>query len=261
MEKKTVTAEELEKAFQYLDTFMKGNPSEPVKGNPDEKDPEKPAEPSQEPTSEEEPEDELYVAHKKRLAAYLDKAMSHKSIMDMIKKGDPLPDSAFEDLDDEGSDDEGSAKPAEPMKKGNDNELSQDQIGELVKAKVAEALSAQKSESESIIKSLQDQIARQETQISQLQEIPIRKTIIKGADALTLKKALSGEKVDDKTVLSISLQKSKVSDVLFEAFEGEKDEIVKGRIGEAIAEFEATGEYISPEVAQIMEKKGYTFVK
>lgn len=254
MEKKTVTAEELEKAFQYLDTFMKGNPSEPVKGNPDEKDPEKPAEPSQEPTSEEEPEDELYVAHKKRLAAYLDKAMSHKSIMDMIKKGDPLPDSAFEDLDDEDSDGEGSAKPAEPMKKGNDNELSQDQIGELVKAKVAEALSAQKSESESIIKSLQEQI-------SQLQETPIRKTIIKGADALTLKKALSGEKVDDKTVLSISLQKSKVSDVLFEAFEGEKDEIVKGRIGEAIAEFEATGEYISPEVAQIMEKKGYTFVK
>ena len=81
------------------------------------------------------------------------------------------------------------------------------------------------------------------------------------SSAKALKKALSGEKVDDKTLLSISLQKGRVSDVLFEAYEAETDEITKSRIGDAIAEFESTGSYISPEIAEIMEKKGYKFIK
>ena len=67
--------------------------------------------------------------------------------------------------------------------------------------------------------------------------------------------------MDDKTLLSISLQKGRVSDVLFEAYEAETDEITKSRIGDAIAEFESTGSYISPEIAEIMEKKGYKFIK
>ena len=241
MEKGKVTAEELEKSLQYLDAFAKGKETEPVNG----KESGKPAEEA------EEPEDELYIAHKNRLAHYLDKAMCHKGYMDKIKAGEPLPDEAFEDLEEE----------EVKVEKGQHDELNAQQQEEIVKAKVAEALethkgelAAQKAESDKVIKGLQEKIEALENQ-------PVKKTIIKGADAITLKKALSGEKVDDKTLLSISLQKGKVSDVLFEAYEAETDEITKARIGDAIAEFESTGSYISPEIAEIMEKKGYKFIK
>lgn len=252
MEKGKVTAEELEKSLQYLDAFAKGEKTEPVKGAEEKKPEEK----------TDEPEDELYIAHKNRLAHYLDKAMCHKGYMDKIKAGEPLPDEAFDDLEDE-----------KPVEKGNHDELNAQQqeelvkaqvdakVEEIVKAKVAEALdahknelAAQKEESDKVIKGLQEKIEALENQ-------PVKKTIIKGADAITLKKALSGEKVDDKTLLSISLQKGKVSDVLFEAYEAETDEITKARIGDAIAEFESTGNYISPEIADLMEKKGYRFIK
>lgn len=262
MEKKTVTIEELNDSLQYLETFMKGQDSSslenPANGKQASEEGKEPGSTASEGGEQEPEDDELYAAHKKRMAAYIDKAMSHKGIMDKIKKGEPLPDEAFEDLED---DEPGAKEPGKGIEKGLQNELGQEQLDEIVKAKVNEALTAQKAESEEIIKGLQNQIEEQKGQIAQLQEQPVRKTIIKGADALTLKKALSGEKVDDKTVLSISLQKSKVSNVLFDAFENEKDEVVKGRLGDAITEFESTGSYISPEIAQIMEKKGYTFVK
>jgi hypothetical protein len=259
MEKGKVTAEELEKSLQYLDAFAKGEKTEPVKGAEEKKPEEKTDEPEE---KTDEPEDELYIAHKNRLAHYLDKAMCHKGYMDKIKAGEPLPDEAFDDLEDE-----------KPVEKGNHDELNAQQqeelvkaqvdakVEEIVKAKVAEALdahknelAAQKEESDKVIKGLQEKIEALENQ-------PVKKTIIKGADAITLKKALSGEKVDDKTLLSISLQKGRVSDVLFEAYEAETDEITKARIGDAIAEFESTGNYISPEIADLMEKKGYRFIK
>lgn len=253
MEKGKVTAEELEKSLQYLDAFAKGKETEPMNG----KESGKPAEEA------EEPEDELYIAHKNRLAHYLDKAMCHKGYMDKIKAGEPLPDEAFEDLEEEevkvekGQHDELNVQQQEELVKAQVDA----KVEEIVKAKVAEALethkgelAAQKAESDKVIKGLQEKIEALENQ-------PVKKTIIKGADAITLKKALSGEKVDDKTLLSISLQKGKVSDVLFEAYEAETDEITKARIGDAIAEFESTGSYISPEIAEIMEKKGYRFIK
>jgi hypothetical protein len=252
MEKGKVTAEELEKSLQYLDAFAKGEKTEPVEDAETKKPEEKPEKKPEEKPEEkvEEPEDELYIAHKNRLSHYLDKAMCHKSYMDKIKAGEPLPDEAFDDLEDE-----------KPIEKGAQDELNAQKLEELVKAKVAEALdahknelAAQKEESDKVIKGLQEKIEALENQ-------PVKKTIIKGADAITLKKALSGEKVDDKTLLSVSLQKGKVSDVLFEAYEAETDEITKGRLGDAITEFESTGGYISPEIAALMEKKGYKFIK
>jgi len=265
MKKEQISTEELEKSLQYLEAFSKGQESAPVEGD-------------KKPEDEDEPDDELYAAHKKRVAAYIDKAMCHKGYMDKIKKGEPLPDEAFDDLDEpanggegvneeskehkgeepakepEGKGDEESKKPEEKVEKGNHDELHKQDIDEIVKAQVIEVLNAQKKESDEIIKGLQ-------AEIDALKETPVRKTLIKGADAITLKKAISGEKVDDKTLLSISLQKSKVSEVLFNAYENETDEMTKGQLGDAVAEFESTGNYISPETAQIMESKGYRFIK
>lgn len=245
MKKEKISTEELEKSLQYLEAFSKGKTSEPVD--------EKPTGENEEPKEslEEEPEDELYTAHKNRMAAYIDKAMCHKAYMDKIKKREPLPDEAFEDLEEPSN---GGETREEKVEKGNQNELSEKNIDELVKAQISEALNAQKQESDAIIKSLRDEI-------EQLKDQPVRKTLIKGADAITLKKAISGEKVDDKTLLSISIQKSKVSEALFNAYENETDEVIKGQLGEAVAEFESTGNYISPEVAQIMETKGFRFIK
>lgn len=253
---KKVTEQELQESLDYLNAFAKGEETKPIEKE-DKKEPEK--------KEDEEPDDELYQAHKKRLASYLDKAMMHKGCMEKIKKGEPLPDEAFDDLEDE--------EPKAPEKKEVKEEIKQEeevskakidelvkaqvdsQVEEIVKAKVAIALEEQKTKSDEIIKGLQEEI-------NQLKETPVRKTLIKGADAVTLKKALSGEKDDNgKQLLSVSLQKAKVSEVLYQAFENEQDEVTKGILGEAVAEFESTGSYISPEVQKIMDNKGYNFIK
>lgn len=254
---KKVTEQELQESLDYLNAFAKGEETKPIEKE-EKKEPEKPA--------DEEPDDELYQAHKKRLASYLDKAMMHKGCMEKIKKGEPLPDEAFDDLEDEEEpkapekkEDVQKGEQTEELEKAKIDELVkaqvESQIDEIVKAKVAIALEEQKSKSDEVIKGLQDRI-------SELEETPVRKTLIKGADAVTLKKALSGEKDDNgKQILSVSLQKSKVSEALYQAFESEKDEMTKSILGEAVAEFESTGSYISPEVQKIMDDKGYNFIK
>lgn len=255
-----VTEKELEESLNYLEAFAKGQETKPINGGKKETD--------------EEPDDELYQAHKKKLASYLDKAMMHKGCMEKIRKGEPLPDEAFDDLEDEAP-----AQPAKPEKKeekqdgGEEETVSKAQVDELVKAQVSaaleeqkkqsdelvkaqitEALNAQKAESDKIIKGLQDEIQT-------LKDTPVRKTVLKGADAITLKKALAGEEVEGKKLLSVSLQKSQVSNALFEAYESEKDEMTKGMLGEAVAEFESTGGFVSPEVAKYMENKGIQLIK
>lgn len=253
-----VTEKELEESLNYLEAFAKGQETKPINGGKKETD--------------EEPDDELYQAHKKKLASYLDKAMMHKGCMEKIRKGEPLPDEAFEDLDEE----EPAAAPAKKEEKQNGgeeetvskakvDELVKAQVSaaleeqkkqsdELVKAQITEALNAQKAESDKIIKGLQDEIQT-------LKDTPVRKTVLKGADAITLKKALAGEEVEGKKLLSVSLQKSQVSNALFEAYESEKDEMTKGMLGEAVAEFESTGGFVSPEVAKYMENKGIQLIK
>ena len=253
---KKVTEQELQESLDYLNAFAKGEETKPIEKE-EKKEPEKPA--------DEEPDDELYQAHKKRLASYLDKAMMHKGCMEKIKKGEPLPDEAFDDLEDEEpkapekKEDVEKGQQTEELEKAKIDELVKAQVDaqveEIVKAKVAVALEEQKTKSDEVIKGLQDEIEK-------LKDTPVRKTLIKGADAVTLKKALSGEKDEEgKQILSISLQKAKVSEALYNAYEAESDEMTKGILGEAVAEFESTGSYLSPEVVKIMDNKGYNFIK
>lgn len=253
MKKDNVTEQELNSALDYLNSFKKGEETDLIDGE-DAKEPKK-----TEGEEDQELEDELYAAHKKKMASYVDKAMSHKSFMDKIKKGEPLPDEAFEGLDDdEGEETKKVQKPendeGEGFEKGLKNQIGSRELDELIKARVDGALSEQKRETDKIIKGLQDKIANLEDQ-------PIRKTLIKGADAITLQKAIAGEKIDNKTVLSVSLQKGKVSEALYSAWENETDEIQKGKLGDAVTQFESTGNFISIETADIMDKKGYKIIK
>lgn len=245
-----VSQEELEKSLRYLDDFQKGKESEKLEAQKPE---------SQE---EQEPDDKLYQEHKRKMSAYIDKAYMHKSILDKIKKGEPLPDEAF-DLEEEEEKKPEPQKPEvqeEPVEKGNSDEFHQTaNIDEIVKAKVQESLS-------SIEKSFNDKLNQIETQYKEkfesLSNEPVRKTIIKGAETVVLKKALSGEKSEEgKTILSASLQKGKVSDALMEAYNDEKDSIKKGQLEQAIMGFEASGGYISPEIAQMMYDKGIQIIK
>lgn len=269
MKKNETSVEELSKALEYLDSFAKGKGQEPIgqqnggdnnppKDNPDGEGGDKGA--------GDEPDDELYAAHKKRMSAYIDKAMAHKGYMESIKKGDPLPDGAFDDLDDDEPANGGEGGGNNPDKGGEGDggsvqkgltfeELEKsEQFEELVKSKVSAEIDAVKDHYEEIIKGLKDEM-------SKIANEPVRKTLIKGADAVTLKAAISGEKIDDKTVLSISLQKGKVSEALYNAYENEKDSMVKGVLGEAVAQFECTGNFISSEVAEIMDSKGFKFIQ
>lgn len=248
-----VSQEELEKSLRYLDDFQKGKESEQLEGKEQEK-------PVEQPEEEQEPDDKLYQEHKKRMSAYIDKAYMHKGILDKIKKGEPLPDEAFI-LDDE--EEKKPAKPAEKepeqVEKGQNDQLGHQDIDELVKAKVDAGL-------ESIQKSFDDKLAQieknYEEKLNAISSEPVRKTIIKGAETVILKKALSGEKSDEgKTILSVSLQKGQVSNALMDAYNEEKDSMRKGQLGEAIMGFEASGGYISPEIAQMMYDKGIQIIK
>ena len=249
-----VSQEELEKSLRYLDDFQKGKESEQLESKEPEKSVEKETE------EEQEPDDKLYQEHKKRMSAYIDKAYMHKGILDKIKKGEPLPDEAFI-LDDE--EEKKPAKPAEKepeqVEKGQNDQLGHQNIDELVKAKVDAGL-------ESIQKSFNDKLAEieknYEEKLNAISSEPVRKTILKGAETVVLKKALSGEKSDEgKTILSVSLQKGQVSNALMDAYNEEKDSMRKGQLGEAIMGFEASGGYISPEIAQMMYDKGIQIIK
>lgn len=249
-----VSQEELEKSLRYLDDFQKGKESEQLEGKEQEKSVEQPEE-------EQEPDDKLYQEHKKRMSAYIDKAYMHKGILDKIKKGEPLPDEAFI-LDDE-EEEKKPAKPAEKepeqVEKGLQNQIGQENLEELVKAKVDSILGTIQETYNEKLAEMQKSF---DEKLNAISSEPVRKTIIKGAETVILKKALSGEKSDDgKTILSASLQKSQVSNALMDAYNEEKDSMRKGQLGEAIMGFEASGGYISPEIAQMMYDKGIQIIK
>lgn len=248
-----VSQEELEKSLRYLDDFQKGKESEQLEGKEQEKSVEQPEE-------EQEPDDKLYQEHKKRMSAYIDKAYMHKGILDKIKKGEPLPDEAFI-LDDE--EEKKPAKPAEKepeqVEKGLQNQIGQENLEELVKAKVDSILGTIQETYNEKLAEMQKSF---DEKLNAISSEPVRKTIIKGAETVILKKALSGEKSDEgKTILSASLQKSQVSNALMDAYNEEKDSMRKGQLGEAIMGFEASGGYISPEIAQMMYDKGIQIIK
>ena len=249
-----INEKELKESIEYLDEFEKGLESEAIE------------------KAEGGEEDPLKLHHQKKMMDCIKKAKFHKEIIDKIEKGDALPDEAFEEEekeDPEPAPAEGIEKgndpepaPAEGIEKGNDPEPVEEinkgkDIEEIVKGAVTEALNLQKDAYDKKFEELKKSF---DEKLEKINAEPVRKSLIKGAQGIALQKAISGEKEDGKIVLSASLQKSKVSDALYSAFESEKDSFVKGQLGEAVAEFESAG-YISPEIAQTMYEKGYKIIK
>lgn len=255
-----INEKDLKESIEYLDEFEKGLKTVAVDENGGEEDP-------------------LKLHHQKKMMDCIKKAKFHKEIIDKIEKGDALPDEAFEEEEEEQKPAENPApeqKPKEDIEKGDGcgegeekpAEISKgNEIGEIekpavdieaiVKGAVSQALELQKADYETRFEELKKSF---EEKLEKINDEPVRKSLIKGAQGMILQKALSGEKEDGKTVLSASLQKGKVSDALYSAFESEKDSFVKGQLGEAVAEFESAG-YISPEIAQTMYEKGYKIIK
>lgn len=256
-----INEKELKESIEYLDEFEKGLESEVIE------------------KAEGGEEDPLKLHHQKKMMDCIKKAKFHKEIIDKIEKGDALPDEAFEEEEkedpkpapdekpEEGEVKKGEGfegeKPADAgIEKGNDPEPVEEihkskDIEEIVKGAVTEALNLQKDAYDKKFEELKKSF---DERLEKINAEPVRKSLIKGAQGIALQKAISGEKEDGKTVLSASLQKSKVSDALYSAFESEKDSFVKGQLGEAVAEFESAG-YISPEIAQTMYEKGYKIIK
>ena len=235
-----INEKELKESIEYLDEFEKGLEFEAIE------------------KAEGGEEDPLKLHHQKKMMDCIKKAKFHKEIIDKIEKGDALPDEAFEEEEKE----DPEPAPAEGIEKGNDSEPVEEinkgkDIEEIVKGAVTEALNLQKDAYDKKFEELKKSF---DEKLEKINAEPVRKSLIKGAQGIALQKAISGEKEDGKTVLSASLQKSKVSDALYSAFESEKDSFVKGQLGEAVAEFESAG-YISPEIAQTMYEKGYKIIK
>lgn len=257
-----INEKELKESIEYLDEFEKGLESEAIE------------------KAEGGEEDPLKLHHQKKMMDCIKKAKFHKEIIDKIEKGDALPDEAFEEEEEKedskpapdekpeegevkkGEGSEGDKDPAEGIEKGNDPEPVEEinkgkDIEEIVKGAVTEALNLQKDAYDKKFEELKKSF---DERLEKINAEPVRKSLIKGAQGLVLQKAISGEKEDGKTVLSASLQKGKVSDALYSAFESEKDSFLKGQLGEAVAEFESAG-YISPGIAQVMYEKGYKIIK
>jgi hypothetical protein len=252
-----ISEEELRESLKYLEDFEKGQETQSLVTKPnDDMD-------HSETTNGE--TSKLMTKHEQGLAKCIKKAKFHKEMLDKLKKGEDI--SGEEDLDEESEEEEEVNKSEKTLslkkdKKEEEESFAKSTVGtplggtkgleDLVKGLVASEFSTQKDlhakEVESLKKGFEDRL-------KVLEDMPVQKSIIKGAQGVTLEKAFTDAKESGKAVLFAAQQPSKVSDALFKAFSEAKDEMTKGEIGNSIATFEAS-KYISPNVLNYMEQQG-----
>lgn len=240
-----VNKEELQEALEYLDSFEKGQKTieidEEANGGQEEK----------------------IERYKEKLNSHIKKAKAYKEALDKLEKGESadVEDEEMETEKTNETEEKVSNKEGEEIEKGLEKEtikeegLSFGSVEELSKSIEEKVLLKVGERYEDLIKSKDSEIKSLTERLDSLENEPVRKSITKSAKFVVLEKALKGEPTEEgKIVLSKRLQKSKVSDALFSAWEQEKDEVKKSFYADAVAKFESTGSYISPSVVEDLFK-------
>lgn len=219
-----VDQDELQKSLQYLDEFEKGQSGMQIDQNANGG------------------KEEKISQYKEKLNCHIQKAKKYKEALDKLEKGEDA------DVMEDEEEMEKSSKKDDTVKKGND-------VEEIRKSIEASVISKIEEKFDTLIKGKNDEIETLRKKVEEIEKTPVRKSIVKSAQAVVLEKALKGETSEDgKVLLSRKLQKGRVSEVLFKAWEDETDEIKKAKYGDAVVKFESTGSYIEPSVIQELFK-------
>lgn len=235
-----VSQEELQKSLEYLEEFEKGQASmevdETANGG----------------------QTEEIAQLKKELKEHVNKAKVCKAKLDALEKGE----SSEEEPEPEPVEGEKSQtteeEPEESMEKGIQSSpiSSPEALEEFKKSIINEMKEEFSSQFESLRKAKDQEILDLKTKVNSLENEPVKKSIVKASQGIALEKAIKGEASEEgKTLLSRRFQKSKISNALFQAYEEEKDEVLKGMYGDAVAQFESTPNgYISPAILEHLYK-------
>ena len=235
-----VSQEELQKSLEYLEEFEKGQTSmevdETANGG----------------------QTEEIAQLKKELKEHVNKAKMCKAKLDALEKGETSEEEP-ETEPVEGEKPQTSEEESEtPMEKGTYSApiSSPAAFEELRKSIINEIREELSSQFETLKKAKDQEIIDLKSKVESLENEPVKKSIVKASQGIALEKAIKGETSEEgKTLLSRKFQKSKISNILFQAFESETDEIKKSMYGDAVAQFESTSNgYISPAVLDDLYK-------
>lgn len=235
-----VSQEELQKSLEYLEEFEKGQTSMEV----DE--------------SANGGQTEEVTKLRKELKEHVNKAKMCKAKLDALEKGETTEEEPESEPVEGEKTQTTEGEPEKPMEKGIESSpiSSPGALEEFKKSIINEMKEELSSQFESLRKAKDQEILDLKAKVDSLENEPVKKSIVKASQGIALEKAIKGETSEEgKTLLSRRFQKSKISNILFQAFESETDEIKKSMYGDAVAQFESTSNgYISPAVLDDLYK-------
>lgn len=204
---------------------------------------------------------------------HIEKAKCIADEMEKLKKATVAPEEGKEeeeneklkekDLENESEKENKEAEKVEAgkkttMKKSNESDvISKQEVEELRKSLMDEfssQLGSYKEEVNEIMKSKDDEINSLKDKLEYFESQPIQKSIRPGSVEY-IKKSFEVAENDGLKPLSKQMQKSLVSNALFEAFSTEEDSLMKGKLSEAVSTFEAGNGFIPEDVIAYMKAK------
>ena len=148
----------------------------------------------------------------------------------------------------------GMKKSEEDLEKPKEETNPQESMEEMKKSIKTEILGEIKDSYDELLKSRDNGIVELKNKIESLENEPFRKSKTT-SDVKYFEKAFSGERTEDNNkVLSKRLHKGVISQILFEAWNRETDEVRKAKYSDAVMQFESANGFISEEIKEDLVK-------
>lgn len=148
----------------------------------------------------------------------------------------------------------GMKKSEEDLEKPKEETNPQESMEEMKKSIKTEILGEIKDSYDELLKSRDNGIVELKNKIESLENEPFRKSKTT-SDVKYFEKAFSGERTEDNNkVLSKRLHKGVISQILFEAWNRETDEVRKAKYSDAVMQFESANGFISEETKEDLVK-------
>lgn len=148
----------------------------------------------------------------------------------------------------------GMKKSEEDLEKPKEETNPQESMEEMKKSLKTEILGEIKGSYDELLKSRDNEIVELKNKIESLENEPLRKSKTT-SNMEYFEKAFSGERTEDNNkVLSKRLHKGVISQILFEAWNRETDEVKKAKYSDAVMQFESANSFISEEIKEDLVK-------
>lgn len=143
----------------------------------------------------------------------------------------------------------------EPEMKEETTPSQEETMEEMRKSLKTEILGELQGSYGELLKSRDNEILNLKEELESLKNEPLRKSKTTTREIDFLEKAFTGERTEDNNkVLSKKLHKGVISQILFEAWNRETDEVKKARYSDAVMQFESASGFISEEIKEDLVK-------